>query len=302
MGSPSQSFVICSGDARPAKICALIAQNSSRCSGVIHKEGLTGVKSSSPIPLIRSLKVSLKSPGNNSPILENIWATSSSLASASENSGNSESMIPEIIALASPDMSPKNALASSLWVIELAILSARASVCSWSAKASAPTPKFANISTIELFICSWSASSPQMESLRIAERLETPPSVTKPAATSPTVSNALQIALPIISQILINSFTRIAIINSDIASFKAANRAARMSDISPTQANGLTSLGSVMSSIFLQNGNSKSLIKSNTLGLKSGGLGQSIAIIAFEINLAPGKRFSWSTNSKRLSA
>ena len=271
---------------------ARIEQNSSSASGVAHKVGLTGLKSSCPIPSTKSFKEFLKSGGNSSPILANICDTSFSLESASENCGYSDSIISNISAVASGDISPKNAFDNSLCVITFAILSANARVCSLSAKAAAPTPKLANISTIELLISSWLTSAPHMESLMILERLETPPSVTSPETMSPVVSSALQIASPNNSHIFTNNFTNMAIISSDIASFSAANNAANISEILPTQAKGLTSFGRVMSSMFLQNGSSKSLIKSKTVGLNKGGLGQSIAIMALEINLAPGKRFN----------
>ena len=66
--------------------------------------------------------------------------------------------------------------------------------------------------------------------------------------------------------------------------------------------NGFTSFGSVISSMFLQNGSSKSRINSKTPGLNNGGRGQSIDKSAFEINLAPGNLFNWSTKSSKLSA
>ena len=109
-------------------------------------------------------------------------------------------------------------------------------------------------------------------------------------------------ALPIISHILINNLTNIDITISTIASFKALNSAPSISEISGTHPNGFTSFGKVISSIFLQNGSSKSRINSKTPGLNKGGRGQSIDKSAFEINLAPGNLFNWSTKSSKLSA
>ena len=157
-------------------------------------------------------------------------------------------------------------------------------------------PKLAYISTIALTTASSLASSPHKESRMIDFKLANPSpctllSVNSPVATSPTVPKALQSALPNKSQSFTRSLTNIETASSHKRSFKACKSAANIFLISPIHLSGLTNFGIVMSSMFLQKGRFKSLIKSKTVGLNNGGLGQSIAIIAVDINLAPGKRF-----------
>ena len=98
---------------------------------------------------------------------------------------------------------PVTASDISLRVVAADISSAKAMTASLSANAAPPEPIFWNISTIVSSICSSAASGPQMLSRITSLKVLLPVAILgRAAAISPTVSSALQIALPINSQSL----------------------------------------------------------------------------------------------------
>ena len=117
-----------------------------------------------------------------------------------------------------------------------------------SANAAPPTPSWFTISTTVFSTCSLLTVGPQMVSLMTSNKFVRPAMAPgNAAATSPTVSRALQIALPIISQILPRIAKRIFARRAQKACFNRKKRSPRISESFGHILNGFSILIEVMS-------------------------------------------------------
>ena len=228
-------------------------------------------------------------------------AISFALANAALSSGNSNSTKLSTRLKNDSEGSPVEASSNSLLVTEEAIASLKASTLSLFAISGPTPPNREYISTMVSSRAPSSACGPQIDSRKISLTVFLPANSSgKPAAILPAVSSALQIASPIISQILTKIATRTFSIACHIAALAASIKILKISRLKISSKPEFN-LGRTISLLLRQNGNSISLTKSITLGVNNGGRGQSNRAMTFEIISAPGNPLRISTSSRRLS-